>query len=296
MLAASLHDRTNHAECDHITIAIDVHTAFLHADVDQELFAEPPESDEWYESELREADVWKLNKALCGYRKAPKLWHQHVVSLLESLGYHPLTDPRCFGTDELNINIFIHVDDGLLFGPRIEVVRSVELLSNQVMMRIVGRMEKLGDKIFFLCRVIERTALGYSVEANPKYFRDVIAVLGLEDSRPVLTPPTTESLGRAGELETSRVQDSRGKAVVHVSGACRHHVQRAGNSKNDHKSHRERRDEREAHREILDRCPESKVFDRDQHILPPFVNVYTDSDWAGQHQTCKSTSGGVTQW
>ena len=30
--------------------------------------------------------------------------------------------------------------------------------------------------------------------------------------------------------------------------------------------------------------------------FPPFVNVYTDSDWAGQHQTCKSTSGGVTQW
>ena len=30
--------------------------------------------------------------------------------------------------------------------------------------------------------------------------------------------------------------------------------------------------------------------------FPPFVNVYTDSDWAGQNQTCKSTSGGVTQW
>ena len=45
MLAASSHDRNNHPECDHITIASDVHTAFLHADVDQELFAEPPESD-----------------------------------------------------------------------------------------------------------------------------------------------------------------------------------------------------------------------------------------------------------
>ena len=83
-LAASSHDRNNHPECDHITIAIDVHTAFLHADVDQELFAEPPESDEWYESELREDEVWKLNKALYGYRKAPKLCHPHVVTLLES--------------------------------------------------------------------------------------------------------------------------------------------------------------------------------------------------------------------
>ena len=44
-----------------------------------------------------------------------------------------------------------------------------------------------------------RTARGYSVEANPKYIRAVIAVLSLEDSRSVATPsvkrtPTTESL------------------------------------------------------------------------------------------------------
>ena len=118
--------------------------------------------------------MWNLDKALHGYRKALKLWHQHVVSILESLNYHPLlTDPSCFRT---------HVDDGLLYGPRIEVVQLVELLSKQILTRIVVRMEKLGDKIFFLGRVIERTARGYSVEANPKYIRDVIAVLGLETS------------------------------------------------------------------------------------------------------------------
>ena len=32
-------------------------------------------------------------------------------------------------------------------------------------------------------------------------------------------------------------------------------------------------------------------------VTPPkFVNVYTDSDWAGQTTTCRSTSGGVVQW
>ena len=51
MLAASSHDQNNHPECNHITIAIDVHTALLHADVDQKLFAEPPASYEWNESE-----------------------------------------------------------------------------------------------------------------------------------------------------------------------------------------------------------------------------------------------------
>ena len=90
MLAASSHDRNSDPESDHITVAIDVHTAFLHADVDQDLFAEPPEPDEWYDAGLKEYEVWKLNKVLYGYRKAPKLWHQDFVSVLESLNYHPL--------------------------------------------------------------------------------------------------------------------------------------------------------------------------------------------------------------
>ena len=200
MLAASSHDRNNDLESNHITVSIDVHTAFLHADVDQDLFAEPPEPDEWYDAGLKEDEVWKLNKALYGYRKAPKMWHQHLVSVLESLNYHPLlTDPSCFRNDETNTNIFVHVDDGLMFGPKSEVLKLVELLSNQVLMRITGRMEKTGDKIYFLGRVIERTARGYSVEANPKYIRNVINVLGLEEAKPVMTPsvkrtPTTESL------------------------------------------------------------------------------------------------------
>ena len=81
MLAASSHDRNSDPESDHITIATDVHTAFLHADVDQDLFAEPPEPDEWYDAGLKEDEVWRLNKALYGYRKAPTSWHQHLVSI-----------------------------------------------------------------------------------------------------------------------------------------------------------------------------------------------------------------------
>ena len=70
MLAASLHDRNNDPESNNITVSIDVHTAFLH-DVDQDLFAELPEPDEWYDAGLKGDEVWKLNKALHGYRKYP---------------------------------------------------------------------------------------------------------------------------------------------------------------------------------------------------------------------------------
>ena len=188
MLAASSHDRNSDLESDHITIAIGVHTAFLHADLNQDLFAEPREPDEWCDAGLKEDEVWLLNKALYGYRKAPKLWHQHLVSVMESMNYHPLlTDPSCFRNDETNTNIFVHVDDGLLFGPRSEVLKLFEPSSKQVLMSIIGRMEKTGDQIYFLSRVIERTARGPSVKANPKYIRNVINVLGLEEAKPGMT-------------------------------------------------------------------------------------------------------------
>ena len=88
------------------------------------------------------------------------------MSILESVNYHPLlTDPSCFRNNETNTNIFVHVDDGLLFGPRSEVLKLVELLSKEVLMKIIRRMEKTGDKIYFLSRVIERTAR-YPVEAK----------------------------------------------------------------------------------------------------------------------------------
>ena len=194
---------------------------FLHTGVDQDLFAEPPEPDEWYDAALPHDEVWKLNKALYGYRKAPKLWHKHVVSILESLTYHPLlTDPSYFRNDELNINVFIHVDDGLLFGPRIEVFQLVELLSKQILMRIVGVRQNL------LSRQSDRENSSWMLgggesEVHPR--RDRCA-----RSRKLETSVDFEReedandrvTGGAGDWEASRVQNSRGKAVVHVPGAC----------------------------------------------------------------------------
>ena len=161
-------------------------------------------------------------------------------------------------------------------------------------------MEKLGDKIFFLGRVIERTARGYSVEANPKYIRDVIAVLGLEDSRPVSTPSVkrtakTESLV---ELESERravyrtavgkllyMCQERTDIMYSVKETARKIMCPAGS------------DEMNVKRiaSCLKGVPIAKCL-VEINRFPLFVNVNTDSDWAGQHQTCKSTSGGVTQW
>ena len=61
MSTVTSHDRNNHPERDCKAAAIDVHTAFLHADIDQHLFAETSEK-----SELFEGEVWELHTALYG--------------------------------------------------------------------------------------------------------------------------------------------------------------------------------------------------------------------------------------
>ena len=163
------------------------------------------------------------------------------------------------------MNIFIRVDDGLLFGPIIEVLR--------------GRMERLDDQIFFL--------RGYSVEANPKCIRDVIAVLGLEDARPVARPivkrTTTESLV---ELENEKRAVQR-TAVENLLYMCQERADIMYSVSDEiYVKHVAR---------YLKDVPSAKCL-IDINRFPTFVNVYTDSDWEGQHLTCKSTSGGVTQW
>ena len=79
------------------------------------------------------------------------------------------------------------------------------------------------------------------MEANPKYIRNVINVLGLEEATPVMTPsvkrtPTTESLVELEGGRRAMYRTSCGKTVVHVPGASRRHVQREGNSKKGYAS------------------------------------------------------------
>ena len=144
-------------------------------------------------------------------------------------------------------------------------------------------MERLGDQISFLGRVIVRTARGYSVEANPKYIRDVIAVLGLEGTRDPWTPsvkrtPTTESLV---ELENEKRAVHR-TAVGKLLYMCQ---ERADIMYSVKETARKiictaERDEMNVKRQILEKCPKCKVFDRDQHISTVRERVHRQ--WLGK--------------
>ena len=138
------------------------------------------------------------------------------------------------------------------------------------------------------------------MDANPKYIRDVIAVLGLEEAKPVTTPsvkrtPTTESLV---ELENERRAMHR-TVVGKLLYMCQ---ERADIMYSVKETARKitcptESDEMNLKRFVryLKSVPSAKCLI--EIVTPPkCVNVYTDSDWASQATTCKITSGGVVQW
>ena len=157
------------------------------------------------------------------------------------------------------------------------------------MMRSVGRGAQLDDQIFVLGKVTVRIAREYSVEANPKYMRDVIAVLGLVATPNGKRTPTTESL-------VGLENDKRAAYKIPVGKLLHMCQERADIMYSVNETARKiicSTESDEMHMKRITRYLEECLVE----ILtfPQSVNVHTNSDWASQPLTCKSTSGGVVQ-
>ncbi len=63
---------------------MDVKTAFLYGEIDEEVYVEMPDGY------CKEGSVCKLTKALYGLKRAPRIWYNTLSTFLESLGFRRL--------------------------------------------------------------------------------------------------------------------------------------------------------------------------------------------------------------
>jgi len=85
-------------ECD----AADVVTAFLNGRLDD---------DEHIWIRLPDGRIVKVNKALYGLRRSPRLWYQELARYLASIGYHPIEADPCVFINSDGLIILAYVDD-----------------------------------------------------------------------------------------------------------------------------------------------------------------------------------------
>lgn len=168
-------------ECEQM----DVVTAFLNGDLEENIFMNIPEG---LRTVQNEGKVCKLNKALYGLKQAPRQWyrkiHDYLVEVLKFSG--SMNDPCLYikKTTSKILIIALYVDDLLIIGNcEKEIIRIKEEFKTRFEMKDLGAVEIiLGMQI-----TRDRPNRRLHVSQN-EYLEHVLERFGMAESKPVSTP------------------------------------------------------------------------------------------------------------
>ena len=168
---------------------MDVQTAFLYGQIDEEIYVEQPTGLE--DGTNR---VCKLNRALYGLKQSPRIWFQTLAQFLKTLGFEPLSADLGVFTNGL-IFIAVYVDDLLIFGSsKGEIQKLKGALSKRF------HMTDLGPCSYYLGMTIQRDRRKREIRLSQKgYIEKILRDFDMWDSNPVLTPMDTSKLVKAEE-------------------------------------------------------------------------------------------------
>ncbi|KAL0533870.1 hypothetical protein IC582_028141 [Cucumis melo] len=128
---------------------MDVKTAFLNGDLEEEIYMTQPEG---FQISGQENKVCKLRKSLHGLKQVPKQWYENFNNTLINNGFKINSSDTCvyskvFGAD--CILICLYVDDMLIFGTNMELITDTKLFLSSHFYIFVN--DELGLYILWLC-------------------------------------------------------------------------------------------------------------------------------------------------
>ena len=108
-------------------VQMDVKTAFLHGDLDEDVYMQQPEDflSEPHKPNKAELEC-KLKKALYGLKQGSRQWYQKFDKFMQLKGYARSQEDHCLYTRKLNdgslIILILYVDDMLIAGKSIRLI------------------------------------------------------------------------------------------------------------------------------------------------------------------------------
>ena len=167
--------------CDWEVHQMDVHTAFLQGDLDEEIYMKQPDG---YVDEENPNHVCKLKKSLYGLKQAARCWNSAIDSYLKSDGYKQIGAVKRQNAKIDFVILSLHVDDILLFS------NDVGMLNKEK--KSLGKrfkIEDLGDVNHVLGMLVKRDRKSRILTiSQPKYLEGVLKRFNMENCKPVSTP------------------------------------------------------------------------------------------------------------
>lgn len=167
---------------------LDVPTAFLNGDLDEEVFMMMPEGLNIHENVNK---VLKLNKAIYGLKQASRAWNQKVNIVMKELNYQNSKYEPCLYTkrnDNGNLTIVaLYVDDFFVFS---NCKDEVESLKNVLIEKF--RIKDLGELKHCLGMDIEYDK-GEITLSQEKYIDQLLIRFSMQDCKTAVTPMSKDN-------------------------------------------------------------------------------------------------------
>ena len=163
---------------------MDVKTAFLNGDLDEEVYMEQPDHTMKTTSSNK---VWKLKRALYGLKQAPRAWNRRLHLFLESQGFfRSLYDTAIYvrGEGKSRVIISVYVDDLLIVSNNLKEIEGVKQK-----LSLEFEMVDFGEASSILGIQISRNlAQGWLEIDQKRYVEVLLDKFGMRECRGVVTP------------------------------------------------------------------------------------------------------------
>lgn len=179
---------------------LDVKTAYLHGELEEEVYMEPPPGCPNVAS-----NVCRLNKAIYGLKQAGRTWYRTLDRILKGQGYRRLESDNCVYVLERKASkviLGVYVDDILLLATSKHALDgAIKNLGEKVELKDLGEPKYiLGIEINWEKEKRELTI------SQKKYIGDILKRYQMETCKPTKTPLETGQSNDAEEDPTTEGQ------------------------------------------------------------------------------------------
>ncbi|CAL8173718.1 unnamed protein product [Prunus armeniaca] len=263
---------------------LDISNAFLHGDLDEEIYMSPPPGL-WRQGENL---VCRLHKSLYGLKQASRQWFAKFTSAILSAGFQQSKADYSLFTKNSGTSfttLLIYVDDIVITGNDVRAIDSLKLLLYDHFW-----IKDLGDLKYFLGIEVSRSKRGVYISQR-KYALEILKDYGFLGARPIAFPMDDTKLFDKGELlkDLEKYWRLVGQLIYLT-------ITRPDITYSVHVLSRFMHEPRTPHMDAalrivryLKSTPgQGLLFRSDNQIK---LTVFCDSDWAGCPITRRSTTG-----
>lgn len=183
-----------------IVFQLDVKSAFLHGELTEAVYVEQPEG---YVRKGEEHKVLKLKKALYGLKQAPRAWYSRIEGFFMKEGFEKCShEHTLFLKHEVGgkfLIISLYVDDLIYTGNDVELCEKFKKS-----MKLEFDMSDLGKMKYFLGVEVQQSSKGIHL-CQRKYAGDILERFGMGGCNPVKNPivPGTKLVKDGGEASVN---------------------------------------------------------------------------------------------